>query len=259
MQEFWQGVDTRINAVTKSLIRPYTLAVEDTDQVTVDGNIVDLALVRLPGEEDFAAGDIPWAPVTGAAPSIGDVVLVLVDAYGRRVITGGGGGTTYTIGSGLDLAGSTLSVDPTEFQAPGAFVAGHATAQNDIDDQVFTTVIYDNQIVDTGNWYDPVTGIYTPGLAGAYLLTASLTLSSVVASTRIIVDIYKNDNSATSARLDQKHTSTTAGIGGGGSTIMTSNGTDNFRVKFWHNMGATGPNITASSANTFTGVFLGST
>jgi hypothetical protein len=256
MQEFWQGVDTRINAVTKSLIRPYTLAVEDTTTAVVNGDTVNLAKVRLPGEEDFDPGDIPWAPVTGEVPADGDKVLVLVDAYSRRVITGGGGGTTYTIGNGLDQTGSTLTVDPGELQAVGAFSAHATTDQLDLTTSAWTKINYDSQDWDVSNWYDPTTATYTPQIAGKYWLYASQLLTSNTDAGRVQIAFYKNGSIYRTGAM--QHTGSTQGLVVAGGAQVEANGTtDAFDARIWHNFATSVADTSANVLYSFSGYFIG--
>jgi hypothetical protein len=88
--DFWSGVDKHIRGV----LRPYPLPF-NAEVVEVGGGAnTGKVKVRLPGE-DFAQADLPWAPVYGATPSVGQYVFTLADFAARRVITSGGGGSSF--------------------------------------------------------------------------------------------------------------------------------------------------------------------
>jgi hypothetical protein len=57
------------------------------------------------------------------------------------------------------------------------FIAKHDTQQS-ISQGTTTEIVYDTQIVDTDNVYDPSNGRYTPGAVGYYQIGATLRLSN---------------------------------------------------------------------------------
>lgn len=79
---WWKGADQRINALLKKYV------------TTVDAKVIELvggkARVAFPGEsEDPLVNTRPEYPVIGAAPAVGEQVLVLANFAGGWVITDG--------------------------------------------------------------------------------------------------------------------------------------------------------------------------
>lgn len=80
---FLARLDERIRALTRHHTSVYTATVA----VVGSGAYAGKVKVRLPGE-DIPEANLPWAPVTGTVPAVGDAVLTIVDFASRRVITG---------------------------------------------------------------------------------------------------------------------------------------------------------------------------
>lgn len=82
-EEFWKGADARIRAIGRAKAEIWDASVVE---VGTGGNVGKVK-VLLPGEITPTT-DLPFAPVVGPMPLVGDQVTVVADAASRRVITG---------------------------------------------------------------------------------------------------------------------------------------------------------------------------
>jgi hypothetical protein len=78
----------------------------------------------------------------------------------------------------------------TNVAGNGPLFSAHHTVANALAAGVYTKVIYNVEDFDTNNNYDPVTGVFTPTIAGHYLINANIQTDTT--STSHILTIWKN-------------------------------------------------------------------
>jgi len=109
-------------------------------------------------------------------------------------------GTAQLSASGTKDATTFLRGDNTFAEAGGgvntpSFQAKLSSNQN-ISNNTHTKVQFDTELFDTDNTYDNSTNYrFTPGVAGKYVLTASVRVQNCGNATLYIVSIYKNGSS----------------------------------------------------------------
>ena len=102
-------------------------------------------------------------------------------------ITTTSGSGTITIPSGVSLSGGVANTP--------AFIANLSSTQS-LSNNTDTTIIFDNEILDTDNAYDTSTGIFTvpAGKAGKYFICADITLTATQSAAIYRSRITKNGN-----------------------------------------------------------------
>ena len=110
-------------------------------------------------------------------------------------ITTSSGSGTITIGqSGETIAGIATNTP--------SFLANRSGSTQTLSNNTNTTVIFDNEVIDTDNGYDTSTGIFTVPTAGKYLIGAFVTLTATQSAAIYRAFITKNGTSTSVARGD---------------------------------------------------------
>jgi hypothetical protein len=144
-------------------------------------------------------------------------------------ITTSSGSGTITIGqSGETIAGIATNTP--------SFLANRSGSTQTISNNTNTTVIFDNEVIDTDSGYDTSTGIFTvpSGKGGKYFICAAPTLTAAGAATIFRTFITKNGTSTVVARGDIRPGDN--GVGGFGentppcSAILDLSASDTLRV-----------------------------
>lgn len=130
-------------------------------------------------------------------------------------------------------------------------IAEH-TANQTFANSASVTVIYDSEILDTDNMYDPVTGLFTipAGRGGYYLVNASLSLSNTVINdfTVLILAITVNAG-ADVARL---YSLGSTGVISSGGTMLSGSAIVNLTASTTYNIRAAQVNLSTTTASTGT-------
>jgi hypothetical protein len=115
-----------------------------------------------------------------------------------------------------------------------AFLANRSGSTQTISNNTNTTVIFDNEVIDTDSGYDTSTGIFTVPTAGKYFICGAPTLTAAGAATIFRTFITKNGTSTVVARGDIRPGDN--GVGGFGentppcSAILDLSASDTLRV-----------------------------
>lgn len=155
-------------------------------------------------------------------------------------------------GSGWD--GGSLPSD----RAVGAFAAYRNAA---VSYTSGSAVVYDTEVFDLDNWYNPANGRYTPQVAGYYQFAAGALLNAaqiadqgfvVLRLAKTATDVYEI------ARQMASGTATGAGCAGSSPPVFANGTTDYFTISLLHNK-ATAASLTVGSSvfNWFGGRFVG--
>ena len=108
----------------------------------------------------------------------------------------------------------------------------------------FTAVVYNSEILaDTWAAYDSTTGVFTPTVAGDYLVSAQVGVSGDTAATRVLLSIYKNGTEF--VRLSDVTATDIDGVNG--TFIVPMDNDDTLDVRIWSN--ATNPVVLNGTPN----------
>jgi len=116
------------------------------------------------------------------------------------------------------------------------------TTNQSIPNTTYTKVQFQTEVFDTDNTYDAVTNHrFTPGVAGKYLITASVGIDTMADTNYSIVTVYKNGSatgySDSKGRRSVNHASTASTLGSLISFIDTANATDYYEVFVFQSSG----------------------
>jgi len=110
---------------------------------------------------------------------------------------------TSQLDSSLDFSSKTITLADNMKNTP-AFLANRSGSTQSISNNTNTTVIFDNEVIDTDSGYDTSTGIYTvpSGKGGKYFICAAPTLTAASSATIFRAFVTKNGTSTVVARGD---------------------------------------------------------
>ena len=167
------------------------------------------------------------------------------------------GSGTITIGQSgetIDLSNGTATLNSAMKNTP-AFLANLSSTQS-LTNNTNTTVVFDNEVIDTDSGYDTSTGIFTVPTAGKYLIGAFVTLTATQSAAIYRAFISKNGTSTSVARADiRPGDSITFGSGFGENTpavsaIVDLSASDTLRVIARIESGSGTLRVSDSSSNT---------
>ncbi|MBY0426837.1 MAG: hypothetical protein K2Q22_14475, partial [Cytophagales bacterium] len=166
----------------------------------------------------------------------GQAVQVLYDGTNFQVLNVGSASTSTGAGTGnLYTFIATANVAPVPSYPSG----GYGT----------NVIVYDTELYDTDNSYDPITGRFQPTSPGYYFLSGSGSLNG--AGTNIAVGIFKNGIRYKDGGASFGASGSTAEV----SSVVYANGTtDYFQIYMYNNSGSTQPLLVGNTSyNYFSG------
>ena len=155
----------------------------------------------------------------------------------------------------LSDAGTLKRIDYSLISNRPAFLANISSTQS-LTNNTNTTVVFDNEVIDTDSGYDTSTGIFTVPTAGKYLIGAFVTLTATQSAAIYRAFISKNGTSTSVARADiRPGDSITFGSGFGENTpavsaIVDLSASDTLRVIARIESGSGTLRVSDSSSNT---------
>lgn len=229
-----------------------------TDAVTV--SVPDLTYLGR-----IVLGPMSFQPQIGRDGSVrlpqrGDLALVAIDKDGgvawlvNWYRDNTGSVTTNTLNSlAADIAALDARLDLLE--APPKFRVYRNAATSLATNGV---VVWDTEEVDTHNWFDSGTGLFTPQRAGAYRFSWGVRANvALTADNFLVAYLSKNGSTIRGGEISTQRGATATNTVG--SARMDANGTtDNFGIIIQHNNGGTLAIAVGSSLFTFfDGEFVG--
>ena len=154
----------------------------------------------------------------------------------------------------LSDAGTLKRIDYSLISNRPSFLANRSGSTQTISNNTNTTVIFDNEVIDTDSGYDTSTGIFTVPTAGKYFICGAPTLTAAGAATIFRTFITKNGTSTVVARGDIRPGDN--GVGGFGentppcSAILDLSASDTLRVMVRFEGGNGNERVSHSSSGT---------
>lgn len=176
----------------------------------------------------IAASAIDSSKILDGSIGLTDLASNSVDA--TKIVDGSVGSAEL----GIAAVTTPAIADTATLKAVGSFSAFAASAQSVTSNA--TGVIFDTEEWDISNWYDPVTGRYTPQIAGIYRLSWQVGLGVMASGQHFYTLILKN----TSTWHNTPEVWFTGNeLRSGGSALLQLNGSTDFvQIRTIHNVGS---------------------
>ena len=180
------------------------------------------------------------------------ILVDKIDPQSGTALEIGSSGDTITIPSGatLSVAGSSVTaVDNTPYVMAGL------TSTATISDNTWTTVVFDNELYDTGSIYNNSTGVCTP-TAGTYFIFAYIGLGNSADDAISDHGIRFYLNGSTQLAENTNYNVDVQRLTVSSQAIYTFSGSDTFVVQGYSNVTSGTPNFDGVAANRW-GTYFG--
>ena len=170
----------------------------------------------------------------------------IINESGNTITIGASGDTTNIIGT-LQNDGAAVGGVNTP-----AFSAERSSAQS-ISDATRTTILFNNEFLDSSSAYDTSTGKFTPQTAGKYFVIANIILQSGSNSNFSFgfVELYKNSSVITESVFDDRGDENSRCYTAAPSAVVDMNGSSDFiLIQAYLNANSGTPEV--SDMSTFT-------